>query len=573
MSTKKIAIAGCLAVLFLFCMGGMAMAGPVDIQGHWAETQILDWFEKGLISGYPDSTIKPNSEVTRAEFMAITNRAFGFTKNSTKTFNDVSPSDWYAGEIAKAIAQGYIKGYEDGSVKPNQPLTRQEAAVMIGRILKLKPLPGMIFNFSDSSSIADWSKDSVAAIVKEGYMGGYPDNTMKPDKQITRAEIITVLARVAGTMVNTPEATFGPASGTDSLNGNVTVTKPGITLRNLEIKGNLYLTEGIGEGQVTLENVQVKGTTTVSGGGINSIVIINSTLGTVIINVPDNAKVRLVTQGTTSIDQVETQTNAMLEGDFIDVLVSAGVIVQLQGSFDKVDIQAGANINLTGGSVKELKVSEQGNGAQISVDAASKIDKLVCDAAATVTGTGTITNAEINSNGVSIEQKPAAINIKENITANINNTTYSGSGEDSIGGGGTGGAGGGTTTPKINSASVTLGGIVYNATISNYTQGLLDLTNADPHLKITEGTINVSEDATLSINIPEELEPLLTLLNISSTQSLQQGNNRLNIADYLSLVTLDDLKQLLGADTLDLTGTLTNSSNVTANVSLEIKLP
>jgi len=552
MIVKRMLIAGCLAVLFLFCITGAAMAGPTDIQGHWAEKQILDWSGKGLIGGYPDGTFKPDSEITRAEFMAIANRAFGFAKKSNKTFNDVSPSDWHAEEVDKASTQGYIKGYKDGLAKPNQSLTRQEAAAMIGRILKLKPLTETTLNFSDSSSIADWSKGSVAAIVKEGYIGGYPDNTIRPEKQITRAEIVVILARVAGMVVNIPETTFGPATGNVSLDGNVTVTKPGITLRNLEIKGNLYLTEGIGKGHVTLENVKVIGTTTISGGDINSVIITNSSLGIVVINVPDNIKVRLVTQGTTSINQVDIQTNAVLDGDFVNVLVSAEANVQLQGKFDEVDVQApGAIINLASGTI---------------------VDKLVCNAATTVTGTGTITNAKINSNGVTIEQKPATVDIKENITAIINNTTYHGGDNSNVGNGGNGG-GSGETTPKINSATITAGGTVYNVSISNYTQGLLDLTNADPQSKISDGTINVSEDAILSLNTPEKFAPLLTQLNISLTQSLKQGDNRLNVADYLSLFTIDDLKQMLETSTMTFTGTLKNINNVTADVSLEIRFP
>jgi hypothetical protein len=82
----------------------------IDIQGHWAQAQIADWVEKGLARGYNDGTFKPDKSITRAEFITLVNKAFGFTKKSQINFKDVSTADWYSEEIAKAAAEGYITG-------------------------------------------------------------------------------------------------------------------------------------------------------------------------------------------------------------------------------------------------------------------------------------------------------------------------------------------------------------------------------------------------------------------------------------------------------------------------------
>jgi len=87
-----------------------------DLNGHWAEKQIMGWMEKGFIKGYSDNTFKPNNTITRAEFLTIVNNVFGYKDKAQISFTDVKTSDWYYDEIAKAIAAGYIKGYADGTI-------------------------------------------------------------------------------------------------------------------------------------------------------------------------------------------------------------------------------------------------------------------------------------------------------------------------------------------------------------------------------------------------------------------------------------------------------------------------
>jgi len=108
-----------------------------DISRHWAQSQINDLVNKGIISGYPDNTFKPENAITRAELAVMVNKAFSFTNTTDIDFKDVQPTDWFAPEIAKAKAAGYISGYPDGTMKPNQNITRQEAAVMIAKAAKL----------------------------------------------------------------------------------------------------------------------------------------------------------------------------------------------------------------------------------------------------------------------------------------------------------------------------------------------------------------------------------------------------------------------------------------------------
>ena len=85
-----------------------------DIAGHWAEKGIKVWTARQLAGGYPDGTFRPDSPITRAEFLTLVNRAFGYTVAGQATYSDVAETDWFAGEIAKAAAVGYLGGYPDG---------------------------------------------------------------------------------------------------------------------------------------------------------------------------------------------------------------------------------------------------------------------------------------------------------------------------------------------------------------------------------------------------------------------------------------------------------------------------
>jgi len=162
-----------------------------DIQGHWAGNVIQEWVDNGLASGYPDGTFRPEKSITRAEYMALANRAFNFTDETEVNFSDVKPGDWYLSTIKKAISAGYISGYPDGTMRPKEPITRQEAAMIIAKIKGLTTNTQAIQTLTDGDEIGDWSKGYVGAVIEAGYMTGYTDGSFKANNQIKRGEAIT----------------------------------------------------------------------------------------------------------------------------------------------------------------------------------------------------------------------------------------------------------------------------------------------------------------------------------------------------------------------------------------------
>ena len=167
-----------------------------DIRGHWAKSQILDFINKGYIGGYPDGTFKPDNSITRAEFVVIFNNYFNLTRSSGKEFNDTK-EHWAKQAIDVAITNGVCNGKSETEFKPNDYITREEAAVMIANYKKLYDTNlDKLDKYNDGNKVSSWAKSSVESVIEKGYMGGYEDNTFKPKNKITRAEALVTLSRI-----------------------------------------------------------------------------------------------------------------------------------------------------------------------------------------------------------------------------------------------------------------------------------------------------------------------------------------------------------------------------------------
>lgn len=186
-----------------------AYAIPNDISGYWAEKVVVEWVEKGLASGYTDGTFRPKNDISRAEFMTLVNNAFEYTQEEEIDYKDIAPGKWYTSAIKKAKAAGYISGYNDGTMKPDSPITREEVASIIARIMELDSNEKGVEMFKDNDQIK-WSKGYIGAVAKAEYMVGFPDGNFKPQNNITRGEAIYALNNITIGR-NYPEGVHGVA--------------------------------------------------------------------------------------------------------------------------------------------------------------------------------------------------------------------------------------------------------------------------------------------------------------------------------------------------------------------------
>lgn len=168
-----------------------------DINNHWAKSAITTFIDRGHIKGYSDGTFRPNSNITRAEFISIVNNAFGFKEKGTENFTDVKSTDWYYGEVVKAMKQGYISGYGDKTFKPNKAITREEACKIIGSIVNVNGDGTILFN--DKKGISTWASKYVDGLSDKGIIKGYSDNTFRAKNNITRGESVVVVSNSTST--------------------------------------------------------------------------------------------------------------------------------------------------------------------------------------------------------------------------------------------------------------------------------------------------------------------------------------------------------------------------------------
>ncbi|CEP49307.1 hypothetical protein GKD14_03765 [Paeniclostridium sordellii] len=167
-----------------------------DVKDHWAADKIDLFTQKGYINGYEDNSFRPDNSITRAEFVKIVNKYFGLTKKSGKVFND-TVNHWAKDEIDIAVTNGVCKGMSNEEFSPDKPITREQASLMISNYKKIADYNyDKINRFADKLEISDWAKSGVEGVLEKGYMNGYPDNTFKPQSNITRAEAVVTLSRV-----------------------------------------------------------------------------------------------------------------------------------------------------------------------------------------------------------------------------------------------------------------------------------------------------------------------------------------------------------------------------------------
>ncbi|WP_276356120.1 S-layer homology domain-containing protein [Cohnella caldifontis] len=165
-----------------------------DLKGHWAEAAILKMAGDGAVSGYPDGTFRPDRTITRAEFASILAAALQWSPTSGKAFADTE-KHWAREAISTAYAQGAIRGYDDDTFAPDEPITREQMAVMAANVLHLEK-PQAVQPFADGDRISKWARDAVEAAAQRGILSGYPDQTMRPQAHATRAEAVLVITHI-----------------------------------------------------------------------------------------------------------------------------------------------------------------------------------------------------------------------------------------------------------------------------------------------------------------------------------------------------------------------------------------
>lgn len=362
----------CIALCLMLIMSNITTVFALenDYEGNWAKNEIEYMKNRGIISGYPDGSFKPANNMSKAEFYKVINKIMGFTNESEINFSDVVQDNWYYDEVAKGVAANYI--IPAVSLDAGKNINRGEVARIIGIVFSIEG-DKQEANFTDNDTIPEELKATIGGLKKNGFINGYPDGSFRVDAEITRAEVVKMLHNIAGEIVN-EEGII-----TKNADKNLVVNTADVTLKDMEIGGNLYLAEGIGEGDVFLDNVKVKNIAIVNGGGANSVDIRNSQLKSLLLDkkqsllnvLLSNTKIDTVTntnQIKLQLTQGSTIKNLELKDKAELVLEKNALVENLKITGKDISINTQGSISFIESSVK-FKV----NGAEANANTKYKI--------------------------------------------------------------------------------------------------------------------------------------------------------------------------------------------------------
>ena len=418
------------AVFLLLCAMACTLiwALPAQVHADYTEPYMKRMEELGLLQGDADGDLRPGDPITRAEFVTIINRAFGYRSAGGHPFRDVPGTAWYAEDVDIGYTEGYITGTSPTAFSPNLSITREEAAFILAKNLMMEPAVGENTSFADGRSISTWSRGMVSAAAENNLISGYPDGPFRPQKSITRGEAAVILLNAVGTPVSRP--------GTTTLGdvwGNVTITSSGVTLKDTVVAGNLYVTAGVELGDVVLENVKVLGEIVVSGGGVSeagedSVILRNVDAPKLVVDNIKNQQVSLRVEGDGLIQQASVRTDAFLADNTpaghgigeIELNGENGLELKLAGNIKNVVNRTPESaLSISSGRVDTITVDEKAVDSTLEISSGAEADHVNLDVGTTVTGDGDIGDLVVNAPGSNVSMLPDQIVIRPGDTANI----------------------------------------------------------------------------------------------------------------------------------------------------------
>lgn len=392
-----------LAAAMLLCSLPAAFAVS-DIENHWAKQYLLAMQDLGVINPSSDNEFTPDNAIARWEFMRYVNRAFGFTeKASISNYTDVPEGTIYE-VVQTAVYYGYINGTSPTRMNPTGLLTREQAATILGRLHKYAPTDDLssLERFTDRDKISDYAASYVAEAVEQGYIDGYNNGSFQPQGNLKRGEIAKILYYFLGSSLNTAGKTYsGSDLNTDT--DNVTISAA-CSLSDAIIDGNLYITEGVGTGSVSLTNVTVAGDIIISGGSVtlDGVSALNMTVSNATGLTP-----QVTCMGNTSIGTTEVQTSAALTET--GLAASAGGFADLKITGDNLSLTLDAAV---------WDVTTAGETSILTTGSTS-ISELTANGPTKVTGGGSVQSAILNVSGCELIMQPGSYSLGGGVTAVI----------------------------------------------------------------------------------------------------------------------------------------------------------
>lgn len=415
MRTNKVVLSTMAGLCTLLLAGApsSAQAAFQDTNGHWAQAAIDRMQGYQIVNGF-GGQFRPDDTITRGEMAVVLDHVMRYQNRADNYFSDLGQA-FYTDAILKAGRAGVLQG-ADGKVRPNDAISREEAVVMMARAFDIETINVEAIHVPDAGGIAGWAADTVSAFMEKGYVSG--TEPFRPKEPITRAETVAILNHIL--------TGYYPNAGSfsESADGTVVVNTQDVSLKDMTIAGDLILSEGVQDGDVTLENVVVKGRVLIRGGGANSIHVAGkSVLGTVVME-RDGAAVRLSVDGKDAkVEHVkvgEKAAEAIVAGDVSSVTVAGSSKLTAQDAkIGTVRVTApDAAVTLSGSSqIKNVEVAQDAKNTQLSVDKGAVVQTMDIKAeGADISGDGKVSTVKANADDISVDTKGTVVKAAKGTT-------------------------------------------------------------------------------------------------------------------------------------------------------------
>lgn len=411
----KLAGSLCAAVLLTGSLG-VSAARLTDIDGHWSKEYVEYGVQKGYIKGYEDGSFRPEATVNRAEFSKMINAAVGITKTADISFNDISSRDWYYQEVRKAVYAGYTNGYEDDTFRAENSITREEAAVILSRLATRAEKTKSLSSFRDTGEIADWAEDAFELAYSKGYITGDEQKYLQPKGLLTRGQA----AKIIYSLITTENV----------CTKDYTISAFNPTCSETIFTGDVIFSSNLLKSSLSLDGCRILGTLKISGRGDAEITAKDSQIAAIevtgadpTITLKDSYAKNVLLKAPASLAGSRYGT-VDLSGDNLvsgtveinakpeKTVISTDSIVRF-GDLPFLEIAKKASVTVQSGKIASMTVSSGAKGSVITLSNDVEVDNLTVNAAVSFRGKGEIANAVNNVSGVTYETRPNKLTGKD----------------------------------------------------------------------------------------------------------------------------------------------------------------
>ena len=232
---------------------GAAAGSLPELDGHWSQAAFERWHAHGIVEG--DSRgMRPDANMTVAEFAAILCRAMGYTETVENPYADLKGDEWYAPYILRLTAAGILEG-DGANCNAEEPMNRERATVLFARAMGIRPSQNPdLSNFVDGDEAADWSVGYIDAMADAGIVQGIGGSRLALGASITRGSVVTLLDNAVAEY-----ADQDGASVTGDVDGIVLVAADSVTVDAADVDGGVIVAPKAGEARLTVKDSTVTG--------------------------------------------------------------------------------------------------------------------------------------------------------------------------------------------------------------------------------------------------------------------------------------------------------------------------